>query len=169
MPFDVTTRILLEHYTNVPPRTEDVWYGPWITILTTLFPSSEGYVVSPQRRVVEDSQTHIPDFLIEVAMLSTAPVILRTVLIVKIKNSQHWESGQDALTRQIKLQTDVAFAGTAAKKVYWIGTIGPHWRYGEREDDGQDLRPLIAWRNITHNQASYDDLVWLAGLVANLD
>ena len=36
MPFDITTRTLLEYYTNNPPRTEDVWYGPWNTILTTL-------------------------------------------------------------------------------------------------------------------------------------
>ena len=36
MRFDITARTLLEYYTNNPPRTEDVWYGPWNTILTTL-------------------------------------------------------------------------------------------------------------------------------------
>lgn len=56
-------------------------------ILTTLFPSSQGYVVTPLRRVAADSQ--IPDFLIEVAMMSIPPPILRTGLIVEIKNSQH--------------------------------------------------------------------------------
>ena len=168
MPFDLTTRTLLEHYTANPPRTEDVWYGPWISILTTLFPPAQGYFVTPQRRVAEDSQVHIPDLLIEVAKISSPPLILRTVLIVKVRNSQHWESGKDVLMRRIKLQTDAAFFGTAVGKVYWIGTIGPHWRYGEKEDDGQDPRPLIQWHDVTHNEASYRDLVDLSNLVADL-
>lgn len=62
---------------------------------------------------------------------------------MKIKNSQHWESGIPALERQLDRQTDAAFAGTAHTKVYWIGTIGPHWRYGEKEDDGRDVQALI--------------------------
>jgi hypothetical protein len=71
--------------------------------------------------------------------------------------------------RQIRLQTNVAFAGTAAEKFYWIGTIGPHWRYGEKEDDGLDPRPLIAWHDVTHSNGSYRDLKHLADLVAALD
>ena len=165
MSFDITTRTLLQYYTDHPPRTEDVWYGPWNAILTTLFPSIQGYVITPQRRIVEDSQAR---FLIEVAKISTPPLTLRTVLIVEIKNSQHWESGRDTLIRQIGLQADMTFAGTAVGKVYWIGTIGPHWIYGEKKDDDQDPEPLIAWHHITHDEASYRDLSELRHLVANL-
>jgi len=35
MSFDITARTLLQYYTDHPPRTEDVWYGPWNAILTT--------------------------------------------------------------------------------------------------------------------------------------
>ena len=165
MPFDITTRTLLQYYTDNPPRTQDVWYGPWNTILTTLFPPSQGYVVTPQRRIAE----RIPDFLFEVAKISTPPLILRTVLIVKFKNSPLWESGKGALMREIELQADMTFEGTAKEKVYRIGIIGPHWIYGEKEDDdGQDLKPLIAWHHVTHDQASYLDLLELAGLMAGL-
>ena len=132
MPFDAVTRAVLEHFTTEPPRTEDAWYGPWITILTTLFPSTQGYIITPQRR--------IPDFVIEVVKMGAAPLIFRTVLIAKIRNSQHWEDGVPALERQLNRQLDAAFAGTAHSKVYWIGAIGPHWRYGEKLDEGQDMR-----------------------------
>jgi len=73
--------------------------------------------------------------------------------------------------RQIGLQADAAFAGTAVEKVYWIGIIGPHWRYGEKEgdiDNGRDPKPLIAWHHVTHDQASYCDLIQLVDLVARL-
>jgi len=56
--------------------------------------------------------------------------------------------------RHIKLQTNAAFAGTAMVKVYWIGTIGPHWRCGEKEGDGQDPRPFNERHHVTHDQAS---------------
>jgi hypothetical protein len=168
MSFDITTRAVLEKYTNYPPRTEDAWYGLWNTILTTLFPSNQGYVVTPQRRAAEGSQIGWPGFLIEVAKLSAPPVTLRTVLIIQIKNSQNWELGDGALMRQIRIQTDLAFAGTATKKVYWIGIIGPHWKYGEMEYEGQDLRPMIEWHDVTHDEASYRDLVRLVDLVALL-
>ncbi|KAG8954845.1 hypothetical protein FRC04_010328 [Tulasnella sp. 424] len=134
MPFDLVTRTVLQHYTEHPPATEDVWYGPWTAILTTLFPVTQSYLVTPQRRIPEGSESHIPDFVIEVVQLTTPPVTFRTVLIVKVKNSQHWTSGILALERQINCQTDAAFAGTASRKIYWIGTIGPHWRYGSKED-----------------------------------
>lgn len=100
MPFDVITRTALEYYTAHPPATEDVWYGPWIAILTTLFPSTQGYIVTPQRRLPpppdDDAESHIPDLVIEVVTLSlrlstAAPparpggLTFRTVLIVKVK------------------------------------------------------------------------------------
>ena len=168
MSFDVVTRTVLEYYTMHPPATKDVWYGPWNTILTSLFPSTEGYIVTPQRHPPDDSDSHIPDFIIQVVKLSTAPLIFRTVLIVEIKNSQRWESGIPALVRQLNRQTDAAFAGTAHTKVYWIGTIGPNWRYGKKENNGRDLQALIGWHHTTHDQASFDDLQVLARLVAAL-
>jgi len=170
MPFDITTRTLLEYYTNHPPRTVDIWYGPWNTILTTLFPSSKGYVVIPQRHKAEISQINKFDSFLEVAKLSTPPVTLRTVLIVEFKNSQYWDStGKDALMKQVKIQTDTAFVGTAFGTVYWIGIIGPHWRYGDKKnDDEQDPNPLIGWHDVTHDNASYLDLKQLVDLVDRL-
>ncbi|PBK66489.1 hypothetical protein ARMSODRAFT_1021295 [Armillaria solidipes] len=151
MPFDITTRTVLEYYTAHPPRTEDVW-DTWS--LPNVLP--------------DDSDSHIPDFVIEVVKLSTPPLTFRTVLIVKVKNSQYWEAGIPVLQRQIDRQTDAAFAGTAFEKVYWIGTIGPHWRYGIKEDDGRDPRPLINWHHITHDQVSFDDLQILTRLIGEM-
>ncbi|KAG9009493.1 hypothetical protein FRB94_014225 [Tulasnella sp. JGI-2019a] len=124
---------------------------PWTAILTTLFPVTQGYIVTPQRRILENSESHIPDLVIEVIRLTTPPVIFRTVLILKVENSQHWTSGIPVLEHQINRQTDPAFAGTAFRKVYWIGTICPHWRYGSKDDDGQGPVPLINWHDITHD------------------
>ena len=63
---------------------------------------------------------------------------------------------------------DAAFAGTAYSKVYWIGAIEPHWGYGEKEDDGPNVRPLTVWHDTTHDQAAFDDLHTLARLIAAL-
>jgi hypothetical protein len=52
--------------------------------------------------------------------------------------------------------------------VYWIGVIGPHWRYGVKDDDGQDPIPLIAWHGVTDDQTSYTDLQTLVALVADM-
>ena len=72
--FDIVTRTVLQHYTVNPPSTEDHWYGPWTSILTTLFPTPQGYIVTPQRRIPEDSESHIPDFIIEVVRLISSPI-----------------------------------------------------------------------------------------------
>lgn len=170
MPFDTHTCSLLETFTNNPPLTEDDWYGVWVAILTALFPPVQGYMVSPKR--------HLPSDVLEVVKLtSTNPLTLRTVLIVKILNSQHWNTeygswpGIETLERKLNLHANSAFNETARTKVYWIGVIGSHWRYGEKDDgidDGQDLQPLIDWHDTTHDQASYDDLQILAGLVGAL-
>ena len=168
MPLDAITRTILEHYTAQPPRTEDAWYGPWTTILTSLFPTTHGYLVTPQQRLPNDDQSHIPDFIIEVVKISTSPLALRTVLIVEIKNTQHWPNRIQALKRQLGRQTDAAFAGTARDKVYWIGAIGPHWQYGEKIDDGGMVQELIKWHDTIHDLASFNDLQALVQLVAAL-
>ena len=147
MSFGPTALGVLEHYTSHTPSTEYAWfvvywqipilclhrYGPWNSMLTVLFPDDQGFIITPQRRVPEDSQSHIPDFVIEVVKLTSRPLAFRTVLI---RNSQYWPGGIASLDNQISRQADAAFAGAAHTKVYWIGTIGPHWRYGERYDNG---------------------------------
>jgi hypothetical protein len=96
MPLDMIPRTVLEYYTTLPSK--DAWNGPWITILTTLFPSTQGYMVSPQRRLPNDPESHIPDLIIEVVKITlSTPITFRTVLIVEIKDSELWQSGIGAL------------------------------------------------------------------------
>ena len=73
MAFDEITRAVFKHYTDNPPRSEDAWYDPWTSILTTLFPSAQGYIVTPQQRLPLETSRHIPDFVIEVVKLSMPP------------------------------------------------------------------------------------------------
>ena len=75
--------------------------------------------------------------------MTTAPITLRSVLIIAIGNAEHLKPGIPVPERGLNRQIDTAFAGTARSKVYWIESIGPHWRYGEKEDDGQDVQPLM--------------------------
>jgi len=174
MPLDAFTRALLEHHTAQAPSTEDAWFGPWNTILTSLFPSTQGYLVNPQERLPIDGQNHIPNFLIiEVIKVSTPPLTgrgltYRTVLIVEIKNTQHWPSGIQTLKRQLGMQADAAFSGTARDKVYWIGAIGPHWQYGEKIDEGGEVQEFIRWHETTHDSESFNDLQALVQLVVAL-
>lgn len=97
---------------------------------------------------------------------------MRTVLIVQIKNNQRVQSGIETLERQINRHIDAAFCGTelgtAISKVYWITTIGPRWRFGVKEDDGQELRPLITWHETTHDRASFKDFQDLTSLIAEM-
>ena len=54
---------------------------------------------------------------------SSPPPIVRTVLIVKVKNLQHWPSGIATHQQQLNRQTNSTFTGTAFGKVCWIGVI----------------------------------------------
>ena len=164
--FDIATRTFLELYTMEPPATGDYWYGPWNTILTTLFPAPN-YIVMPQRRLPGNSQTQMPDFVITVAKLTTPPR-MRTVLIVEIKNTPHWPGSIPDLQDQISAQADAAFDNDAVSEVYWIGVVGPHWQYGIKKDDGQAVKPLIAWHHTTHDEASYNDFLCLTALIENM-
>ncbi|KAF9520351.1 hypothetical protein BS47DRAFT_757677 [Hydnum rufescens UP504] len=167
MPFETVIRNILEHCTSHTPATADRWYGSWNGILGTLFTPDQGYAVAPRGCLHDDSEGGIPGSIFEVVKLSPDdPTTFRTILIAEIQNTQLWESGIPALQRQLNLDTDRAFSDTAHSKVYWIETIGPHWRYGEKEHKGQDARPLIDWHHTTHDQASFDDLQTLRSLVA---
>jgi hypothetical protein len=168
MGFDVLTRTLLENYSIRAPHFVDVWYGPWNTILTTLFPTSQGYVVTPRRRVEDVSTLQIPDLIIEVTKVALPSLTPRAVLIFEMKNSQHWDHGVEALMQKIRRRSEREFSGLACYKFYWIMAIGPHWVYGEKEDDEQDPKPLIGWHDVTHDDASYRNLLQLAELVAGL-
>jgi hypothetical protein len=92
---------------------------------TILFPTTQGYIVTPKRRLPDDPGSHFHVFIIGEVV---------TVLVLKIRNSHHWQSGIQVLERQLNRQTDAAFSGTA-HTLYWIGTIGPHWRYGEKDNE----------------------------------
>ena len=65
MPFPALTRQVLEYYTAHQPPTESVWYGPWTTILTTLFPATDGFVVTPQLQIIDkdNDESTIPNFV----------------------------------------------------------------------------------------------------------
>ena len=149
-----------------------MWYGPWTTILTTLFPATDGFVVNPQLKVVDDDddESTIPDFVIQVSKFAQPGVLnSQIVLVAEIKNSHQWPEGAERLFTQICKQANSAFSQTALRSVYWIGVIGPHWRYGRKEDDGQlKLSELIPWHDTTHDDASFDDLQTLARLVRAL-
>ncbi|KAH9050491.1 hypothetical protein EDB84DRAFT_1449223 [Lactarius hengduanensis] len=174
--FDICLDEMLQDFTAKPSGdplwNENRWSGAWNTILNTLFPLSQGYFIAPYRRLTQWSA-----LMIEVVK-SNGPGRnqLRALLVVGIKNnqddSQDWQAGIPSLERQINRQIDAAFhgtePGTGVSKVYWITTIGPHWRYGVRENDEQGLRSLIAWHKTVHDQASYDDFQDLTTLVADL-
>lgn len=171
MGFDIHTLTLMEDLTTYPPSGECYdWSGLWITVLVTLFPAPQGYTITPRRRVQDFSTQQIPDLIIEVAKITnTAPRIYRTALVVEIKDAQCWDHhGKESLMQMIRYRTDISFLGTATCKVYWIGTIGPHWIFGEKEDGGQDLKPLIGWHDTTHDDESYQDFLQLVELVASL-
>jgi hypothetical protein len=172
MPLPALTRQVLQYYTTNQAPMESVWYGPWTTILTSLFPAADGFQVTPQLKPVDDddNESTIPDFIIEVSR-ATEPggLHLQVILIVEVKNYQHWPEGVARLFVQLCRQVNSAFAQTARGKLYWIAVIGPHWRYGTKEDDGQlELSPLIPWHHTTHDDASFDDFQILAGLVGEL-
>jgi hypothetical protein len=163
MGFDIFTRTLLEIYTtHAPPTFVDHWYGPWNTILNTLFPPSQGYVINP-RRSVELPTVQIPDLVIEVSKLTLPFLAPNRVLIFQMKNTQHWDHGVEDLMQKIRRQTDHEFG---AYKLYWIVAIGPHWVYGEKCGE-QDPKPLIEWHDVTHDDASYRDLLQLVELVVS--
>jgi len=109
----------------------------------------------------------IPTFLVGI-MDGTSLDDIRIVLVVNIMNHQFWESGEDALMDHIKHQTKAGLVDNAREGVYWIGVIGPHWRYGVMVDGEEDPTPLIPWHHVTHDDASYQDFEQLQTLVNHM-
>ena len=170
MPLPDLTRHILEH-TIHQPRTERVWYGPWSSILTTLFPSTEGFLVAPNQKFIEEDENEFTISFEVSKRVQPGDLKLQIVLIVEIKNSHQWPGGAERLFAQIRKNANVAFSRsqTTIKTVYWISVMGPHWRYGSKEDDGQlNLTPLIPWHDTTHDDASFNDLQTLAERVRAL-
>ncbi|KAI9566363.1 hypothetical protein HD554DRAFT_2117546 [Boletus coccyginus] len=156
----LTCRVLEDYsihlYSVNPPKNQDLWLGPWLTILTILFPPADNYLVSPQIKTYSEKDVvkGLPNLILEVVKPADQPFFaLQTILIVEIKNTHHWPNG---------------FSKTALDKLYWIAAIGPHWLYGVREEDECKGRPLIDWHHSVHDAASFTDLQALATLVRAL-
>ena len=99
----------------------------------------------------------------------------RPLLIVAVMHSKDLRAGISSLETEINRLIDAAFSGdtslrggTAVSKVYWMGVIGPHWRFGVKEDNGRKVKPLIDWHHTAHDEASFDDFQRLAALVAKM-
>ncbi|KAI0293983.1 hypothetical protein BC826DRAFT_1013580, partial [Russula brevipes] len=107
MSFPPLTCKILQEYSTHPPENQDLWLGPWMTILTTLFPPTDDYIVSPQIKtyIERGAVGGLPDLVIEVAKYTSQPFALRTILIVEIKNAQHWPDGVDHMLRRIDIDT----------------------------------------------------------------
>ena len=165
----------LEQLATSYPRDErfNDFYGIWQSILSHLFPPSQGYGFGPLSRVAKDD--HTPYLAYEVVKLIALPANIRTVLVVAIMDGPDWRAYIPSLEKEIIRLTDAAFSGalstmsTATSKVFWIGAIGPHWQYGAKEDNlGQELKPSIGWHDTIHDEASYDDFQHLVTLIADI-
>ena len=66
----------------------------------------------------------------------------KTVLIVIIKELQHWDHGKEPLLQQVEQHMNLVLNPPVRGNWFWIGTIGPHWVYEEKED-GQDMKSLV--------------------------
>jgi hypothetical protein len=163
------------------PPAPDIWNTPWTGILTLLFPSSNDYMVIP-RGGKPISGSLVPDFIFEVAKGTFAPgpsgsnpiLSVRTVLVIEVKDPKYWDHGKEVILQQLRRETDAVFSverssmsGIANQKVYWIGAIGPHWVYGEKEH-GQDVRPLIEWHDSIFDEPSHSEFLRLVELVGSL-
>jgi hypothetical protein len=165
---------MLEQRTTHPPDTEGAWTGPWNMILTSLFPFSQGYIVFPRSCETDASSGQLSNNIYQVAKVTYSPFTLRTVIIVQIKDAWHWDHEKENIIQEVGRRADLGFSGMetscgrAMSKLYWIGVIGPHWIYGEKEENGQDPKALIRWHDTTHDDASYHDFLQLVKLVASM-
>ena len=73
-----------------------MWYGPWVTILTILFPPTDGFLVTPQRKVHKGDKES--DFVVEVSKVAQSEDLnLQIVLIVQFKNRHYWPDSVERL------------------------------------------------------------------------
>ena len=172
--FDPKTCALLERLITGPPQTNHEWYRVWCLILDQLFPLSRGYALAPLHRVTKDNR-HTPCVAYNVSKFIDLTATPHSVLIVVIMESPDWQACVPSLEKEINRLTDATLSGTLMEravptsKIFWIGTIGHHWRYGIKEDNGgREMKPLIDWHETIHDEASYDDFQRLVALIADL-
>lgn len=98
MSLDAATRDILEKRTRFAPNPLN-WSGSWLSILSKLFPISQSYSICPHKR----NGAH-GDLIMDVAKdaPSESPTerSLRILLVVDIKDPQHWYSGKEKLLQQ---------------------------------------------------------------------
>ena len=169
--FDPVTCARLQRLITDPSQYKDDWYTIWHGIIVQLFPISRNYAYWPLHRIAKDKR-HTPYLAYEVSEFIALPATRRSVLIVVIMESSDWRACVPSLEEGINRLTDDALSGTlsdrATSKVFWIGTIGHHWRYGVKEDNGREMKPLIDWHETIHDEASFDDFQRLVALVADI-
>jgi hypothetical protein len=146
--FDETITLLLETYCTgiTKPQDNRQWYGVWTAMLSSMFPSADGYIVEPYI-CRERSKGGIPgclEVLLLVKKLRKNPFIPMPVLVVRMVLEQAWINGgpQDILNQ---LDYDAQEAISYGQPVYWIAAVGHRWRYGIRKRDSDFLEPKIDW------------------------
>lgn len=72
--------------------------GQWNSILSALLSASKGYLVGFTNFAYEISK-----------LISSKPLQTRTVLVIEIKNSQHWQAGIPSLEKRINRLADAAW------------------------------------------------------------
>lgn len=179
MGFDKTTCAVLDYYTNKhAPYVPEGYYGPWIAILTSLFPPSNGYIVYPYLCSYNTGERQEPELTFRVAIIRNDPKYAqRTVLLVQSRARYRWPDGKEAFERLIDRRAQSAFreSGWTSMAVYWIAALGTHWRYGKKEDEYEaktyedSFLPLIDWQETIHDETSYHHLCALAREIEQME
>lgn len=172
MGFDEKLKIMLEKY---PCSTLDPPYykifGPWNAVLSTIFPPSKGYMVE---LVSQATRADVGgDDLLEVRRLCKGEEggwNTKKVLCLYSRGARHWPAGADVFERFIHRLLQEEIQSSVLEDVYWIATIGSHWRYGKMinledvEDPGTEdtMLRLIDWQDTIYDETSYDHLCALA-------
>lgn len=169
--FDEKLIFLIKKYCDKETRPEydREWYAVWTTMLSTMFPIADGYVVEPhiRRNPPKGKIEGQLEVILEVCRITENPFMMYPVLVVKMEME-----GVDFTSEQILQQLDVdvkkafCFFG---EPVFWIAAVGPRWIYGTRMEEMKALEPLIEWHNSLIDEKAQEHFKALIRLVHTLD
>lgn len=158
----------ISSYAEAYGHRVDLWTSAWISILSNLFPASDGYTIRPTMITdAENSKRSHVKILLE--RLRPSIGAFRTILIILVSpSSDEWPQDVTSVNKclqRVLRSTEASFDQWASVEVYWIASIGQHWCFGITKDDGKGPQLISKWHFRLHDADSYNSLQQLLGLI----
>jgi hypothetical protein len=151
------------------PKTYCELYGIWNTILVTLFPPTDGYMVHlhVQEGLPEQGYEQYEGPLEIIFIVRKVGYGMKTALVGRIENDRYYVK-KSQIFKELKMNCN-DYIGEAVESLYWIAACGCNWTYGQRIKGDTELDQMIDWQENILGEESIQQFKDLVSLVHEIE